>query len=478
MIEIRIMQKLVFILLITISFVPLSYSQEVNYEFGLHSILSKDTPFWIQSNEFGKIEGKGINTIGEFKSNVFYEINSLISIGSELNLVSRISDKSTFFAPLANASIQVGKFQLIGGRFHFGRNQQLEELSTGSLTMSQNAVPIPRVMLKSDYISFPFTSDILQIKGTFAHGVVDGDRAVSKPFLHESSLYGKLQFSKFNVYLGLQRYAFWGGRSINPTYGKLPSSLDDFFRIVFSKEGGSNAPALDQDYKLGDQFGNYDGGVNWNTNKYKAEVYWQNFFEDKDGLTLKNYTDGLFGVAVKLKKTLLIDSFVYEHIYSKDQSGPLAADGTRGGPGGQDNYYNHSVYLTGWSYHQRSVGTPFFTSSKGRATNNFYFENNRVVVHHIGIGGSYNSNFRYSLKISTSNNYGNYRDRDYANANGFSYEFSPPKRQTSMVALVVYTPKSDSRFSVLSKVALDRGSLYPNSFGLQLGVTFKPTNSK
>ncbi len=456
----------------------MGYSQEVNYEVGLHSVLSKDTPFWIQSNEFARIDGKGINTIGEFKSNVSYEINSLISIGSELNLVSRISDKSTFFAPLANASITAGKFQLIGGRFHFERTQQLEELSTGSLTMSQNAVPIPRILLKSDYISFPFTNDILQLKGTFAHGVVDGNRAVSRPFLHESSLYGKLQFSKFNVYLGLQRYAFWGGRSINPTYGKLPSSLEDLFRIIFSKEGGSNAPALDQDYKLGDQFGNYDGGVNWNTSTYKAEVYWQNFFEDKDGLILKNYTDGLFGFAFKLKETNLIDSFVYEHIYSKDQSGPLVADGTRGGPGGQDNYYNHSVYLTGWSYYQRSVGTPFFTTSSGRAITNNYFDNNRIVVHHIGLGGRYSSNLNYSFKISTSNNYGTYRERDYAKANGLSYKFSPPKRQTSMVAIVIYTPKSDSRFSLLSKVALDRGSMYPNSFGLQFGVTFKPTISK
>ena len=42
------------------------------------------------------IDGKGINTIGEFKSNVSYEIKSLISISSELNLVSRTSDKSTF----------------------------------------------------------------------------------------------------------------------------------------------------------------------------------------------------------------------------------------------------------------------------------------------------------------------------------------------------------------------------------------------
>ncbi len=470
------MKSLVCIFLIIICIPSNGYSQEANFEFGLHSVISKNTPFWIQSNEFGRIDGKGINTIGEFKSNVSYEINSLISIGSELNLVSRISDKSTFFAPLANASITAGKFQLIGGRFHFGRNQQLEELSTGSLTMSQNAVPIPRLLLKSDYISFPFTNDILRIKGTFAHGVVDGKRAVTKPYLHESSLYGKLQFPKFYVYLGLQRYAFWGGHSNNPTYGKLPNSLDDFFRIIFSKEGGSNAPALDQDYKLGDQFGNYDGGISWNTSKYKAEVYWQNFFEDKDGLTLKNYTDGLFGVAVKLKKSSILDSFVYEHIYSKDQSGPIAADGTRGGPGGQDNYYNHSVYLTGWSYYQRSVGTPFFSSSTGRPSNNFYFENNRVVVHHIGIGGSYSPNLYYSFKLSTSNNYGNYRDRDYANANGFSYEFSPPKRQTSMVALVVYSLKSDSRFSLLSKVALDRGSLYPNSIGLQLGLIYKPTS--
>ena len=297
--------------------------------------------------------------------------------------------------------------------------------------MSRNAVPIPRVLLATEFISVPFTQDILQIKGSFGHGVMEDSRFVKRPFLHESSLYGKLGIEKLYVFLGLQRYALWGGESKDPNVGKLPSSFNDLLRIVFSQEGGDDAPELDQDYKLGDQFGNYDGGIRWTAESITAEVYWQNFFEDKDGLILKNYTDGLFGIALKLKHTQFVKSVLFEHIYSKDQSGPIGADGTRGGAGGQDNYYNHSVYVTGWSHFGRSVGTPFFTSSPSRANNKSFFENNRVVVYHLGLGGNLSPDLNYIFKISTSNNYGLYRERDQAIENNLEYKFLPPLRQTS-----------------------------------------------
>lgn len=230
---------------------------------------------------------------------------------------------------------------------------------------------------------------------------------------------------------------------------------------------------MDRDYKLGDQFGNYDGGIRWTLEPITTEIYWQNFFEDKDGLILKNITDGLFGIAMKLKHTQLVKTVLFEHIYSKDQSGPVAANGIRGGPGGQDNYYNHSVYVTGWSHFGRSVGTPFFNSSPSRANNRSFFENNRIVVYHLGVGGNLSSDLSYSFRISTSNNYGLYRERDDAVDNNLAYKYLPPLRQTSWMFGVEYSSERFDNILFSGSFAGDQGELYADSFAIQLGILFK-----
>ena len=244
-------------------------------------------------------------------------------------------------------------------------------------------------------------------------------------------------------------------------------------RIIFSQEGGDDAPALDQNYKLGDQFGNYDAGIKWSNESVSTEIYGQNFYEDKDGLILKNYTDGLFGIAIKLKRLQFINSFLIEHIYSKDQSGPIAANGVRGGPGGQDNYYNHSVYVTGWSHFGRSVGTPFFTTSSFRTDNQSFFDNNRVVVYHLGIGGYLSSDLSYTFKISASNNYGLYRERDQAINENKEYKFLPSLRQNSWIFDIEYSPENFKSLILVGSLARDVGELYANSIAVRIGLLFK-----
>lgn len=218
-------------------------AQKLNHSVGLYSVFSEHTPFWMQSNQFGEFDTEGSSLTGSLNSEFTQSFSERFSFSSELRLISRLSEHSTFYAPFINASIRYGRFHLTAGRFYNSRNQQLENLSTGSLTMSRNAVPIPRVLLTTEYISVPFTLDILQFKGSFGHGVMEDSRFVKRPFLHESSLYGKLGKEKLYLFLGLQRYAFWGGESKDPNVGKLPSSFSDLLRIVFSQEGGQMLPS-------------------------------------------------------------------------------------------------------------------------------------------------------------------------------------------------------------------------------------------
>jgi len=162
----------VFILTLFISSLRL-LAQEVNHSIGLYSLVSENTPFWLQTNRFGAYDSDGTGLVGSVNSVFKQNFSDNFSFTSEVRLLSRLSENPTFYFPFIYASVNYKRLHLSVGRFYEGRNQQLENISTGSLTISKNSVPIPRMLLTTEYISVPFTQDYLKIKGSFGHGVME-----------------------------------------------------------------------------------------------------------------------------------------------------------------------------------------------------------------------------------------------------------------------------------------------------------------
>jgi hypothetical protein len=60
---------------------------------------------------------------------------------------------------------------------------------------------------------------------------------------------------------------------------------------------------------------------------------------------------------------------------------------------GRDNYYNHSIYRTGWSYGGMSIGTPLFINQARAAAyghkpgTDQHIVSNRVLAGHFGFKG-------------------------------------------------------------------------------------------
>lgn len=458
--------------LILVNFFSVSlYAQVTSLK--LQSFVSNEAPFWFKSNNFARIDNSKIGTLLQVESNLKKKFGNDFSLDFGAELDARLSENTSLLLPFFFSKISFKEINLTVGRFYNSREQMGEEFSTGSLVISSNAIPIPKIMLDVDYVSFPFTQNVFQIKGSFAHGWFEENRTIISPYLHESSLYGKLNFKNVEIYAGLRRFAIWGGESRDPSIGSLPSSFRDLIKIVFSQEGGEGAPSLDQEYKLGNHFGNYDTGIKINQDNFVLEFYWQNLFEDKDGLVLKNARDGLFGLSFFKNQNSLFRGVVYEHIYSKDQSGPIGADGTRGGPGGRDNYYNHSFYRNGWTYFGNSAGTPFFTLRANKSYDEPYFENNRILVHHLGISGDYFESLSYKLLFSYSRNYGTYQDQEIElNRNG-EYKFSPSVNQFSWMLGILYKKTDLRNIDFTLTLAGDLGELYTNSIGLLIGIEYK-----
>ena len=140
------------------------------------------------------------------------------------------------------------------------------------------------------------------------------------------------------------------------------------------KEGESHANAL------GNHLGIWDFYYQKNINDYIIKLYYQHFFEDTSGLRFANKWDGLWGI--ELINYIPNTNILFEYIDTTNQyiNPPYVADA----------YYNHTIYNSGWSYKDYTIGNPFL-SHNGI---------NPSKVIHLGINGPVYHNYFYGIKAS------------------------------------------------------------------------------
>ncbi|BDD08006.1 hypothetical protein FUAX_04380 [Fulvitalea axinellae] len=386
-------------------------------------------------------------------------------------------------------------------------------LSTGSLGMSNNARPIPKIMMGMDYVSIPFTKDYIQFKGHIGNGWLEEDRHVSRAMIHEKSFFVKLgEPLPVSMEFGLVHLAQWGGDS--ESKGELPSDFSAFKDVFLGRSNSNFDPNLANEVNaLGNHMGNIDFSLLYKHEDFTLRFYAQKMFEDNSGkkfgwegglsqMFLKNNKDGLFGLHFEKKGRGVIREFLVEYVKTDWQSGPGMTDPPKtidpvtgqpiyeedpGGEkynqgypyGGRDNYYNNSIYLEGWSYYGRSMGNPILLTrnrfldmgaSKKDAVGS-YFVNNRVKTLHIGVLGDIKDNWTYKVKMTVSKNYGNYygkygqswekQNEPYYFYGGLSQNYS--LLETNYIFLF------EKRLSLNSALAVDWGKL-SNNVGFMLGL--------
>ena len=153
-----------------------------------------------------------------------------------------------------------------------------------------------------------------------------------------------------------------------------------------------------------------------------------------------------------------------ELFFSKYQSGPIYHDHDEvisDHLGGQDNYYNHSIY-TGWQHWGQVIGNPLYLSPIYNTDQSIYIKNNRSKAYHIGFSGSPYPRFHYRMLGTYLKGYGTY-DKPY-------YD---PRNTVSLLAEACYTFPSTSvlkGWSVKGAVGADFGELMGDNFGLQMTI--------
>ena len=452
----------------------------------------KYLPFWLYSNRHGIVsfDSPESQAIFNFQKNLMNH-HSGFDYGFGATLVGRYSKHKTIFFSQLYGVLSFGPFQLKGGRFYETLGTVDPSLSMGSLAISPNATPLPKITFSVPvYTDVPFTHGYVEFKGQMDHGWFEENRQIHRPWLFQKD--GYLRFGKnwpVRPYIGLTDETQWAGTS--PYKGNLTDSFRSFIRVFLNESGHGTKNRGENIYHLGNTQGIWDFGFYFHFGGYHMILYRQQIYNDKDGLTFQT-PDGMTGLSIKVpqKKQHFIKKVVLEYLYTKNQSGPIPPGGGRGGPGGRDDYYNNYIYRSGWTYEKRTIGNPLFLNAYNpqlkivanphlNTKNPYGIANNRIVAQHIGLRGQFSKSLSYKVLLTRSINYGNYYDGDLYRKKGLKTDFFSRPKQWSFLTKFSFQPTSDSYKSLTINLSLagDFGQLYQNRMGIMVGLKFRGTSS-
>lgn len=455
-------------------------------------------PFWMRSNQFGSIPATGLSNswLISFKKDLKYiEATDFSSFDWGANFEGRvnIAGKSSF--NLIEGDV-TAKWWVFEGKI--GRSKDLmglngeSTLSSGNFSISGNSLGIPKVeILTPHYYRLPILDGLISLKGNFALGYIGKIRMNPGVFLtktdnhkvdtyyHQKSLYGRIgkENWKINLYGGINHQAFWG--SERQIYGEN-YSLSKFgtFHYIFFGKAYSNEFIASS--KIGNHLGSIDLGASINFNSFRMIGYRQNFYDVGAISKLANIRDGLHGIAFEniennnvKSKNWTWNKILIEYFYSKDQAGYPWSIATASG---DEDYYNNSYYLDGWTYKGLGLGSPLIVPSKdakkGQVYNPIkYFISNRVSAFHLGLDFNL---FKTSLlfKGTYSKHFGTFSTSPWGGSSG--KDFEEPYglfRQVNQFSFYLSAKKrfrNNYTFGIIA--GSDYGQMFNNSFAAYLSI--------
>ena len=365
------------------------------------------------------------------------------------------------------------------------RNNELKgDLTSGSQTFGNNALPVPSVRFElPEYWNI---SPWIGIKGHFSYGMMtDGnwqkdylqpdDAAVFKPryakniLLHTKAGYLRVgNVEKFPLTLegGLEMATQFGGTVYN--YGdtnetiEMPSGIKDFVKAIYS--GGSDATDGPYANAGGNTLGSWLVALTYHGKGWKAKAYFDHFFEDHSQMFWQYpWKDMLYGGEVRLPKNPVVSTILYEHLRTTDQSGPIYHDKTANFPTaiyGQDDYYNNHVYAA-WQYAGFSVGNALLPSPIYNTDGNIRFYDNRIKASHIGIEGNPTKEIEYRILYTHEKSWGTY-----------SNPHTDPVKADFLMIEATYSPHQVKGLSIGAAYGQNWGKLLGESKGAMLTVSY------
>lgn len=363
-----------------------------------------------------------------------------------------------------------------------------QKLSSGDMTYSGNARPIPEVRVGFlDFVDIPFTKGWLQIQGEISYGKMTENGYLKHHYnyynyhiaLGELYTYKRCYFrtnpdKPFSVTLGMQTAGLFGGTTYYYIKGALEKKekhntlLKSFWNMFFPRENNG------EDFYEGSSLGSWDLSMRYRTEIGDFKFNFEGPWEDGSSIGRRNGWDGLWGLEFQGNQRRLVNGVVIEIISTRDQSGPIHWN-PEDSPGttitsqatGRDDYYNN-YYYNSYANYGMAIGTPFLLSPIYNLDGYPAFACNRMRGGHFGIMGSLGDYVDYRLLVMSQTGYGTY-----------IYPYYEGKKNTSAMLEVSWNAqKWMPGLSVTGSFAFDNGELRGNSVGGYLSVTYKGNFSK
>ncbi len=447
------------------------------------------TPFWLQANQFGivprsgsalTLRGAAIKDwrIGRTDAITRWRLERTPNPPPQWNATLGVevvgnlgATQSNILLPQIYGAIRFGKFEVSVGRRREWVGLADSTLGTGSFIWSGNAMPVPRIQIGfTRFTPVPLTGGWVSILATYSDGRFERNRAVtSELLLHQKQLYGRLgrPNSLIKLYGGFNHQVQWGGKSPYQTINnQMPKGLDNYLRVVTGQASDkqldtATTTAFDNENRVGNHLGTIDLALEVNGKRTNWLFYRQSIYEDGSLYYLNNIIDGLHGIRFRRKNhrpgaVFSLREIVVEGLYTLSQGGTAFENTVFRG---RDNYFNNVQVRDGWSYYDRTIGTPFIppttdTEWKYPRYADFFTSNSRVWVAHLGMRGTVLDRVAWSTRLSYS-----------ANEGVYDLAFPETAYQFSGVLGLQYQSTLLNGLIIKGALAVDRGDLYPDNIG-------------
>ncbi|MCX7655149.1 MAG: capsule assembly Wzi family protein [Treponemataceae bacterium] len=389
------MKKLVFFFLAL--WLGAAFLGSLEIEVQSQSIASSEiVPLWIEANRYGAVL-TDTTLQSHLRSRIRWDTSFFNGAVRWITEGSGSLGFSEAYSPVVAldtlyTTVQYGLWEFRGGWFQETLGEVFEPLSSGSMAVSSNARPMPRIELRlTDWYTLPWkwTEGLIAIKGGIQHGWFEPNNYVDTVWLHAKWAYMRLGTEERHIFGGLVHLAQWGGKgSWNGENFDIPFTFHNWWQTFLAGGGVSGQAVIEQYNASGNHLGIWDLGTKITISGYAVTAYYQHFFEDMHSLQIwSNGLDGLWGIHVKTPASIpLLRHVLIEKVITTDQSGPIEEitmpDSSKINIYGGDSYYFNYLYKTGWSYLGRILGTPLITGTgSGEA---FRVNNNRIEALHMG----------------------------------------------------------------------------------------------
>lgn len=457
---------------------------KMHYRFEIGTYISIDgkLPFWQANNQWGAVPEMSNTLVVKQRIQKDYDSTSkFFKFGYGGEVMSVLGQQAKVILPEYYINSRLGKFEICAGRKREIIGAVDSTLSSGSISWSSNAIPIPKVQIGlPNYTKFIFKW--LSIKGLYGHGWFGNQEYVKDYYLHQKTFFARLgkPSSKIKLHGGVVHNVQWGGvpkfdlpeeddRLYN---GKYPADLYTYANVVipFKKLWNSKDSTYNK-FETKNRFGNHVGSVDIageiDFKDSKILIYKQFIYETGSLVSLTNTDDGLYGISVASKKNGVFRRLVLEYLFTKNQGTYQSAIArllnVKDRQNGNNSFYfNHAQYYDGWSYNKRTIGTPFLTPQENIRDENkldsdwVFVNNNRIWATYGAIQAQFGkigvvNKVSYSKNFRGFNIYPTRDDRKFVTQVSYSMNAIIPMQKL----------KSDLNINI----AIDHGDLIKDNYG-------------